>query len=104
MITHADWMEEVERRARAICPGLRLQSTEDKRRVLSRMKFCYCDESGTGDEPIAVMVGIVVDAQRMHLTKADWAELLETLSQLLGGPSPSFIHATSTPERPFGEP
>lgn len=33
------------------------------------MKFCYVDESGTGDEPYAVMVGIVVDTQRMHVTK-----------------------------------
>jgi hypothetical protein len=48
------------------------------------MKFCYCDESGTGDEPIAVMVGIVVDAQRMHLTKQDWTELLDALSSVVG--------------------
>jgi hypothetical protein len=48
------------------------------------MKFCYCDESGTGTEPIAVMVGVVVDAQRMHLTKDDWNDLLSTLSRLLG--------------------
>jgi acyl-CoA reductase-like NAD-dependent aldehyde dehydrogenase len=40
------------------------------------MKFCYCDESGTGDEPIAVMVGVIVDAKRMHVTKKDWSELL----------------------------
>lgn len=33
------------------------------------MKLCYCDESGTGNEPVAVMVGIVVDTKRMHLTK-----------------------------------
>jgi len=31
------------------------------------MKFCYLDESGIGDEPYAVMVGIIVDAQRMHV-------------------------------------
>jgi hypothetical protein len=48
------------------------------------LKFCYCDESGTGDEPIAVMVGIVVDAHRMHLTKQDWADLLELLSSVVG--------------------
>lgn len=49
------------------------------------MKLCYCDESGTGDirnEPVAVMVGIVVDASRMHLTKAEWEELLGHLSEL----------------------
>lgn len=50
------------------------------------MKFCYLDESGTGDEPYAVMVGVVVDAQRMRPTKADWAELLATLSEVVGKP------------------
>ncbi len=48
------------------------------------MKLCYCDESGTGEEPIAVMAGILVDAQRMHLTKAEWEALLEELSELAG--------------------
>jgi hypothetical protein len=47
------------------------------------MKFCYCDESGTGDEPIAVIVGIIVDAARMHLTKEDWDDLLKVLSSLV---------------------
>ena len=48
------------------------------------MNLCYCDESGTGNEPIATMVGIVVDAGRMHLTKAHWAELLAVLSDMAG--------------------
>jgi Protein of unknown function (DUF3800) len=48
------------------------------------MKFCYCDESGTGNEPIAVMVGIVVDSQRMHITKREWSELLGVLSNIAG--------------------
>jgi hypothetical protein len=48
------------------------------------MKFCYCDESGTGGEPIAVMVGVVVDSQRMHITKQDWLDLLAELSQMAG--------------------
>lgn len=48
------------------------------------MKFCYVDESGTGDEPFAVMVGIIVDAQRMHVTKNDWLELLRVLSGICG--------------------
>lgn len=50
------------------------------------MKLCYCDESGTGDEPVAVMVGIIVDAQRMHVTKQDWQELLEKLSRVVEKP------------------
>jgi hypothetical protein len=48
------------------------------------MKFCYLDESGTGDEPYAVMVGVIVDAQRMHLTKIHWQELLQILSDIIG--------------------
>lgn len=48
------------------------------------MKFCYIDESGVGDEPFAAMVGIIVDAQRMHLTKQHWNELLEALSNIIG--------------------
>ena len=52
--------------------------------VCEDMNFCYSDESGTGQEPIATMVGIVVDSSRMHLTKSDWNELLSDLSQMTG--------------------
>ncbi|TSA08869.1 MAG: DUF3800 domain-containing protein [Deltaproteobacteria bacterium] len=48
------------------------------------MKVCYCDESGTGEEPIAVMVGVVVDSQRMHVTKDHWGALLHNLSSIVG--------------------
>lgn len=48
------------------------------------MKVCYFDESGTGQEPIAVMVGVVVDSQRMHVTKDHWSTLLDNLSQIAG--------------------
>jgi hypothetical protein len=48
------------------------------------MKFCYLDESGTGSEPYAVMVGIIADAYRMYITKRDWADLLAVLSEILG--------------------
>jgi len=48
------------------------------------MKFCYIDESGTGHEPFAVMVGIIVDTHRMHVTKADWNDLLTILSDIVG--------------------
>lgn len=54
------------------------------------MKFCYLDESGTGDEPYAVMVGVIADAQRMHITKEEWAKLLELLSELAKKPIPEF--------------
>jgi hypothetical protein len=48
------------------------------------MKFCYCDETGVGDEPIAVMAGIIVDSSRMHLTKVEWQVLLDQLSEIVG--------------------
>jgi hypothetical protein len=50
------------------------------------MKFCYIDESGTGDEPIAVMVGILTDHHRMKPTKSDWRTLLKMLSEAVGKP------------------
>ncbi len=48
------------------------------------MKICYFDESGTGNEPVAVVIGIVVDTQRMHVTKDHWQELLSNLSDIVG--------------------
>jgi len=48
------------------------------------VKFCYFDESGMGEEPYLVMAGLVADAARMHITKDDWAELLETLTRAVG--------------------
>ena len=53
---------------------------------MNSMKFCYCDESGMGGEPIAVMVGVVVDGSRMHLTKEHWQELLNVLSGIIDKP------------------
>ena len=55
------------------------------------MKFCYLDESGTGDEPIAVMAGIITDASRMRVTKQQWSELLQNLSKIVGKDIPE-IH------------
>jgi hypothetical protein len=48
------------------------------------MKFIYIDESGTGDEPIAVMTGVIADSYRMRPTKTDWDGLLQQLSQIIG--------------------
>lgn len=48
------------------------------------MKLCYCDETGTGQEPFAVLLGVVVDATRMHVTKEDWTSFLKQLSQIVG--------------------
>lgn len=48
------------------------------------MKLCYCDETGTGKEPYAVLLGVVVDASRMHVTKDDWSFLLRHLSEMVG--------------------
>ncbi len=44
------------------------------------MKVCYCDESGTGNEPIDVIFGVVADSQRMRVAKDHWKELLDHLS------------------------
>lgn len=54
------------------------------------MKFCYLDENGTGNEPYAVMVGVIADAQRMHITKKVWEKLLELLSELAKKSIPEF--------------
>jgi len=48
------------------------------------MKLCYIDESGTGDEPYAVMVGIIIDSYRMRPTKTAWSNVLRTLSTDVG--------------------
>lgn len=48
------------------------------------MKFCYIDESGTGDEPYAVMVGVLIDAYRMRPTKEEWDGLLAELAGIVG--------------------
>ena len=48
------------------------------------MKVCYFDESGTGQEPVAVVAGVIVDSQRMHITKEHWGELLSHLSDICG--------------------
>ncbi len=50
------------------------------------MKFLYVDESGKGEETILVLAGILADAQRMHVTKAEWREILERLSGILKKP------------------
>jgi len=39
------------------------------------VQFIYLDESGTGDEPVAVMVGIIADSHRMRVTKEHWNSL-----------------------------
>ena len=48
------------------------------------MQFVYVDESGTGDERIGVMVGVVTDSHRMRVTKQDWNILLIRLSEIIG--------------------
>jgi hypothetical protein len=48
------------------------------------MKFCYLDETGTGQSTVVIVVGVVVDAQRMHRTKRELNDLLEELSNTAG--------------------
>src|ERR1700756_1136570 len=51
---------------------------------VDNVKFCYCDESGMGSERFAVMVGLVTDSSRMHVTKGGWLETVAELSHLCG--------------------
>ena len=37
-----------------------------------------------GDEPYLVVAGIIVDAQRMHVTKQAWSDFLDFLSEAAG--------------------
>ncbi len=48
------------------------------------MQFIYVDESGTGKEPIGVMVGVIANAYRMKPTKMSWNNLLASLSSIVG--------------------
>lgn len=48
------------------------------------MQFVYIDESGTGNEPVAVMAGVIADSYRMRPTKAEWISLLQQLSKIIG--------------------
>jgi hypothetical protein len=43
-----------------------------------------------GSEPILVMAGIVVDAQRMHITKEAWTDFLDRLSRAARRPISEF--------------
>lgn len=74
------WCRRADTRAYGL--GCRLIRPVEEEQV----KFCYVDESGTGDEPYAVMAGVIVDALRMHITKSEWKDLLEVLSAIVGRP------------------
>ncbi len=50
------------------------------------MKFCYIDESGTGNESYAVMAGLVIDTYRIGTAKEEWNRLLERVSELAHRP------------------
>lgn len=48
------------------------------------MKFCYLDETGIGQNTCFVLVGIHVDAIRMHRTKQEWDQLIESVNEDTG--------------------
>lgn len=48
------------------------------------MKICYFDESADGAGKTLAMAGIIVDTQRMHVTKSLWEEFLKSLSTISG--------------------
>ena len=54
------------------------------------MKFCYLDESGNPSDPYITMAAVIVDSHRMGVTKKHWAELLESLSQMVKKPISEF--------------
>lgn len=62
----------------------------DNSRGTRTVKFCYVDESAPGDGAYVVVVGVVVDGLRMHLTKGDWDTLLTSASRRLGRALPEF--------------
>ena len=72
------------------------------------MKFCYVDESGTGEEPYAVMAGVFLDAYRMRPTKDEWDGLLEHLADIVGREVKEFhtkdFYAGNSPWRGLGGP
>lgn len=47
------------------------------------MKFCYLDETGTGQQTAVIIVGVIVDVQRMNRTKREWDVLLPKINSLL---------------------
>ena len=58
------------------------------------MKFCYLDETGLDENTaIVIVVGIVVDVQRMNRTKVEWGDLFTRISGLARKPVKE-IHAT----------
>lgn len=44
------------------------------------MKFCYLDETGTGQDTVVIIVGVIVDVQRMNRTKQEWRELFDAIA------------------------
>lgn len=56
------------------------------------MKFCYLDETGTGQDTVVIVVGVVVDVQRMNRTKQEWQSLFDQISKLAHKPIKE-IHA-----------
>jgi hypothetical protein len=46
------------------------------------MKVCYVDESGTAQDPVLVMVGVVADAARLHKTSRELAKFFEQIKSV----------------------
>ncbi|MBN8595961.1 MAG: DUF3800 domain-containing protein [Anaerolineae bacterium] len=46
------------------------------------MKFCYLDETGTGQDTVVILVGIIVDIQRMNRTKQEWQGLFDGIASV----------------------
>lgn len=46
------------------------------------MKFCYLDETGTGQDTVVIVAGVIVDVIRMNRTKQEWESLFDQVSRL----------------------
>ena len=56
------------------------------------MKFCYLDETGTGQSDVVAIVGATVDIHRMHKTKLEWKKQVAKYSKITKKPVDE-IHA-----------
>jgi len=55
-------------------------AAEQRTRVA--MKVCYVDESGTAQDPVLVMVGVVADAARLHKTSRELSRVIEQIKSV----------------------
>lgn len=50
------------------------------------MKLAFLDESGTSNDGVSVIAGVVIDAYRIHSTRREWIDILDEMAKLAGKP------------------